>query len=187
MNTREKLEKFHETVNELRSTRLMEEGLNTKMTLRYSAEKKELEFDTEWPDEEDLRSFLLTFRHFVAKNEDVLLDKIFNLCQQKLNDEKLREFLVGARRIWKKAQKTIGFDIVHEGKRKTPQQITQLFLSGMYFHKDEEKRAELKGLPYPQAMFYKYEFLSYLADSVRVIFYVDRIVAKVLEERLFKD
>lgn len=165
----------------------MKKGLSTKMTIHFNIEKKATHFETEWPQEDDLRSFLLTFRHFVAKKEDVFVNSIFNLCHRQLTDDKLREYLAGARKKWNKTQDTIGFDIVHQGKKLTPEKITKLWLSGIYFHKDEDKRSKLKGLPYPLAMMFKHQFLSYLSEATRIIFYVDRIVAKVLEESLYKE
>jgi len=155
--------------------------------MKIRVEELEIRFETEWPEENDLRSFLLTFRHFIANNEDVFLNRIFNLCQQKLTDDKLRKYLAGEQKIWKKVHETVGLDIVYQGKRQTPEQITQLWLSGTYFHKDEDKRSVLRGLPYPQLMLFRHQFLSYLVEATRIIFYVDRIVEKVLTEDLLKD
>jgi len=45
----------------------------------------------------------------------------------------------------------------------------------------------LKGLPYDQIMLFKHQFLSYLVEATRMIFYVDRIVEKALTEGLLKD
>jgi len=185
LSTRQKMEKFHETVQELKSTSLMKKGLSANMKIRV--EGLEMRFETDWPEENDLRSFLITFRHFVADKEDVFMNHIFNLCQQKLTDDKLKEYLAGARNIWKKAHDTVGLDIVYQGKRQTPEQITRLWLSGTYFHKDEDKRSILKGLPYDQIMLFKHQFLSYLVEATRMIFYVDRIVEKALTEGLLKD
>jgi hypothetical protein len=165
----------------------MKKGLSSNMKVHFDFEKKELKFETKWPEENDLRSFLLAFRYFIADKEDVFLSHIFNLCHQQLTDNKLKEYLAGARKIWKKAHDTVGFNIVYQGKRQTPEQITKLWLSGAYFHKDEDKRSILKELPYPQMMFYRYQFLSFLIEATRVIFYVDRIVEKVLNEDLYRN
>jgi hypothetical protein len=185
LSTRQKLEKFHETVQELKSTSLMKKGLSSNMEIIVKG--LEMHFETQWPEENDLRSFLLTFRHFVADKEDVFMNHILNLCHQKLTDDKLREYLAGARHKWKKGHDTVGLDIVYQGKRQTPEQITQLWLSGTYFHKDEDKRSILKGLPYHQMMLFKHQFLSFLVGGTRIILYVDRIVEKSLNEGLLMD
>jgi hypothetical protein len=185
LSTRKKLQKFHKTVQELMTTNLMKKGLNPSMKL--SVKGQDMWFETEWPEEDDLRSFLLTFRLFVAKKEDVFLNHIFNLCHQKLKDNKLRKYLAGARKIWKKANESIGFDIVHQGKKQTPERITKLWLDGKYFHKDEDKRSKLSVLSYPMTQFYKHQLLSYLAEVTRIIFYIDRVIEKVLNEGLYSD
>jgi len=186
LSTRQKLEKFHETVRELKSTSLMKKGLSSSMTIRGKG--LDIWFDTEkWPEEEELRSFLLTFRHFVAEKEDVSINRIFNLCQQKLTDDKLREYLVKTRGIWKRAHETVGIDMVYQGKKQAPEQITKLWLSGTYFHKDEDKRTILKGLLFPQTILFKHQFLSFLVEATRMVLYVDGIVKKVLNDGLWRD
>jgi hypothetical protein len=186
LSTRQKLEKFHETAQELKSTALMKKGLSSSMTIRVR--DLVMSVDTEkWPDEEELRSFLLTFRHFIADKEDVFMDRIFNLCQQKLTDDKLRGYLAKSRVFWKREHETVGFDLVCQGKRQTPEQVTKLWLSGAYFHKDEEKRVVLKALPFPLRMLFKQQFLSFLVGATHVIFYVDEIIKKVLDDGLFTD
>lgn len=186
LSTRERLKKFHETVIELKRTSLMQKGLGLKMNIRVEGLETLFEKE-EWPEEDDLRSFLLTFRNFVAEKEDVFLNRIFNLCYQKLTDGELRKDLVKAHKTWKEANDTAGINIVYKGKRQTPEQTTKLFLSGKYFHKDEEKKAILKELQPAQIMFFELQFLSYMLEATRIIFYVDGIVVTALKEGLYRD
>jgi len=188
LSAREKLQKFHETVQELKSTSLMKKGLSSGMKFHVDSSKKpDTSFEVEWPEEDDLRSFILTFRFFISPKEDVFLNRIFNLCHQKFTDDKMRDELVWIREIWRKTQDTVGFNITYRGKKQTPEHITKLWLNGKYFHQDEQKRSKLKELSYPLMTFFKGQFLFYLVKATQIIFYADTIVERALNENLLKD
>jgi hypothetical protein len=187
LSTREKLQKFHETVQELKSTSLMKKGFSSRMKIHVDSSKKpDTSYEVEWPEDDDLRSFILIFRHFI-KQEDVFLNSIFNLCHQKLTDDKMRDELAWARERWRETQKTIGINMTYRGEKQTPEHITKLWLNGIYFHQNEEKRSRLKGLSYDMMMFFKYQFLTYLVGATQIIFYADTIIERALNENLLKD
>jgi hypothetical protein len=60
-----------------------------------------MRFELRQPDEEELRSFLLTFRKFVSEREDVHLFPIHNMLEPLLTSEELRKYLREARSAWK--------------------------------------------------------------------------------------
>ena len=99
------LELYKARVEELRRTRLIRQGFNPGITLRWER-MKGLQFESREPDEEDLRSFLLTFRQFVSEQEPVFLNRIYNLCHKHITSDELRNYLVKSREIWKNAQRS---------------------------------------------------------------------------------
>lgn len=69
MNDDEALDLYVKRVNELLSTRLVTSGdLRTSLSMRASVDQP-MELSVHEPDEEALRSFLLTFRQFVSDKE----------------------------------------------------------------------------------------------------------------------
>lgn len=186
LSGRGKLVKFCEAVQELKGTNTMKKGLSSNMTIKFDG--SEVRFETEWPEEDDLRSFLLTFRQFVMPREDLFLDHIFNTCYQKLIDIKMKERLAEARKAWKKINKRSGLVILtHKGKTFTPREVVNLWLSGSYFHKDEEKRAVLKELPYSQLMMFKHQFMLFLLQATRIICHVEKNVEMALNNGLLRE
>ena len=67
MTPREQFELFVARAEELRRTRLVAKGFEPGIRLRWDAFEG-LRFQSSQPDEEALRSFLLTFRQFVSRD-----------------------------------------------------------------------------------------------------------------------
>ena len=66
-----------------------------------------------FPDENDLRSFLLTFRQFIAPKEPIHVNKICNICFRALEtNNNLRTYLIEARERWRQALGETGGGIV---------------------------------------------------------------------------
>ncbi|OQX02664.1 MAG: hypothetical protein BWK80_57430, partial [Desulfobacteraceae bacterium IS3] len=63
-------------------------------------ENESINFKIQEPDEDDLRSFLLTFRHFFSQDEPIFLSKILNLCYQHITDNFIKNELIEIRKLW---------------------------------------------------------------------------------------
>ncbi len=70
---REKLELFLNTTEELSKTTLAQKGFGFEYTQQWSRVDGIVHTELEQPDENDFRSFLLTFRKFVSQESDVNL------------------------------------------------------------------------------------------------------------------
>ena len=185
MNTHEQLEMFSARVEQLRNTRLIRQGFNPAITISWDR-MKGLRFQSEEPDEETLRSFLLTFRQFVSNNEPVFLNRVYNLCQRHLSSDQLKGYLVESREAWRQAQRSSGIRLVINNEELTPEFVTDLWINGCYFHSDPEKLSRLKQLLPHEGMLVRNQFLSYLVDATRQVIYLGNVVTIALHENLFR-
>jgi hypothetical protein len=90
---KEKLELFLALATELVTTDLAKKGFGYTHTLKGSRSEG-LRQELEQPDENDLRSFLITFRKFISDNSDVYLQGIHDICYRRLTREDYRDDLV---------------------------------------------------------------------------------------------
>lgn len=185
MNNIEQLKLYRARVEELTDTRLIRNGLNPGITISWDR-MSGLQFKSREPDEEDLRSFLLTFRQFVSDKEPVFLNKIYNICQRDIRSDKLKVRLSESRAAWKLAQKRSGLKLIFNGRELTPEYVTDLWINGYYFHNDEAKISKLKSLLPHEKMLVRNQFLNFLVDATRQAFYIGNIITVALKEGLLK-
>jgi len=76
---KEKLELFLALVTELLTTDLAKKGFGYAHTLNGS-KAAGVRSELEQPDENDLRSFLITFRKFISDDSDAYLQGIHDIC-----------------------------------------------------------------------------------------------------------
>lgn len=185
MNVLDQLELYRVRVEELKRTRLIRRGFNPAITIKWE-KMQGLRFKPEEPDEDDLRSFLITFRQFIAKREPVFLYHIYNLCQKHLTSNKLKDFLIKSRKIWREIDTNTGMKLVYNGRQLTPEYVTDLWINGYYFHNDSEKMSILKSLLPHENMFIKHQFLSFLVEATRQVIYVGNIITVAIKEKMLK-
>lgn len=99
-------------------------------------------FSVSQPDEDDFRSFLLCFRHLVAKKEPATLDRIANLLLANLHSDALRTFLSDSRETWRRGRRGV-IELIIDGRDYGPEWALDLYLNGRYFHTNEAKASEL--------------------------------------------
>lgn len=121
------------------------------------------------PDEEDLRSYLLTFRRFISQGEAVYIDSIHNRCETDLTSGILRGYIRDCRRGWKENVLHNGIKLTVNGSEINPAHIADLWINGHYFHDDQEKAAELRRYLPPAILFVRHEFLNFVVEATRVI------------------
>src|SRR6266700_5632182 len=181
---RERLELFIRKFEELRSTQLAKKGFRVQHRVRYSPGS--IESNLTQPDESDVREYLLTFRSFVSENEDVFLNRIFNICLRRLTSDEMKQSLTQARQSFEQAKQNNGIIFQLNGKHLTPLQITNMYLDGKYFHNDLEYQRQLDSMSPPVADFPRTYFLHFIIHTTDIIIHVYNIVGNALEAGLFQ-
>jgi hypothetical protein len=174
MTQERQLDLFLRRVQELSTLRFI------KFTPRYSikwTKGDQLRHELTNPDEEELRSFLVTFRQFISKSEPVFLNRIYNLLFQVLTSDELRGFLLKSREAWQRSLQTTGGKVMINDRHYTPELITDLLINGYYFHNDEEKEAELRELWPSAMMLVRSQFYFHLSSAISHLFYTANLLA----------
>ncbi|GAI02164.1 unnamed protein product [marine sediment metagenome] len=185
MTQREQLACFVERTDELKRTRLIRHGFHYNSTMSWN-KMRGLKFTIQKPDEDDLRSFLLTFRQFVANDEPIFMPKIYNIVHQFSKNKVIRNYAARSRNEWKKSLKAGGFKLIYNNKHIEPEYIANLWLNGYYFHNDSNKQKILKELLPHEEFFVRTIFLDFLIECTRQILYLGYLVKVGLREDVFK-
>jgi hypothetical protein len=118
-----KLSLFVERATELGNARLLKTGgLRTDWSVTFGPGGTEA--TTYDPDEDDFRSYLLTFRQFVSDDEPIFVNRVASILWQRITDDEFR----------------------FNGERLRPEGLLDLWINGIYFHNDAAKAEKLKRL-----------------------------------------
>jgi len=128
------------------------------------------------PDEEDLRSFLLTFRQFVSDREPVFVRRIANLLWQQLTGDEVRGLLQRARERYGQSLRAGSLKFVADEHHFSPEEALDLWINGRYFHNDERKAAALDRLDPMSGIFVRQVFLEVLVEATRYIRFLADVV-----------
>jgi hypothetical protein len=185
MDRERQLETFVKRVEELRRLPLVMEGQGVGWSLNVN-KTKGISVRLNLLDENDLRSFLLTFRQFIAPQEDIQLNKVYNTCFLELKTtNNLRERLVESRKIWKEALEKAG-NIKFEERMYSGEQAALLWMNGYYFHSDLEKYEQLERLLHRGWPYVQMHFGNFVVDATKVIIHTGHLVAYARRNNLFK-
>ena len=143
MLDREQLDLFLTRLDELRSTRLIRTGALSDAFHVGATRGQPAVFSISVPDEDDFRSFLLCFRHLVAKKEPATLDQVANTLLRRLDADRLREFILRSRETWRRERKHGAMRLIMDGSDYGPERVLDLYLNGRYFHSDDAKASQL--------------------------------------------
>ncbi len=183
----DRLELFAARTQELGNLRLVRIGAPSDLTIRWDAVSQRLTYSTVEPDEEDLRSFLLSFRQFVTKGEPIFVDVIFNDCRRFLRSHELQEQIRKAHEEWKNAFHKMGaFHLVIDDREITGEYVLDLWINGYYFHNDWEKAARLRALMTDWIPLIRPQFLTVVSVLTQIILYLGSVVNYSLRENLFE-
>lgn len=185
MDTLEKLKLFREKAEELRQSRLIQKGISLKFSITFDRTKGVL-IETEKPDEEDLRSYLLTFRQFILKKGPIYLPRICNLCLQNITDVYLRKRLAEAKEFWNQDRQSYGMGVDIFDHKITPESATYLLINAHYFHSDPDRIALLKRLSSLkiEEEEINFQFRFYLVATTKFIVTVSNIIGIAIEKGL---
>jgi hypothetical protein len=184
MKTFEQLRLFLERVDELKQLRLLREW---KSGLQISYQQGQpTRFEFHQPDEEALRSYLLTFRQFFSDDEPVFMYRIHNLCSLNVRSDVVRERLAESRAAWTKAMKTSGLGLEIDELTISPEKAMRLWINGHYFHNDYEKRELLKKFGSIERGFTKQQFLILIGDATIQLLITARLIEESLNAELIE-
>ena len=182
MRSEKQLELFVRRVRELGNLRLVQEEMGYNLSLSFDSEAG-LESKLSGPDEEALRSYLLTFRQFISPNEPVYVNYIYNLCFEYLDsNNELRDYLLQSRQVWRNALNTGFMGLTFNEQQLRPEEVASLWINGFYFHSDDDKYERLSELLSSLAMpFVKANFYQFIITATRVIAYLGNFVDQALK------
>jgi hypothetical protein len=143
----QKLTLFVERVDRAADRRAIKEQ-TIRSHFSVDANTDEMALTADVGDEEDLRSLLLDFRSFLAQKEDTYANRIFNILEQQLTDEELKEIARTHREAWKK-DLAGNARAVANGHTYSAEEAFNLIINGDLFHMDEQKAQEYASLPQP--------------------------------------
>lgn len=187
ISDQEQLELFVRRVQELVDTRLFRSNqlFNYQPKLAI-VQGQPISVEAQNPDEDDLKSFLVTFRHFTMKDEPTYFYHVCNTAYMRFTPSQAteRDKLADARKIWQAAEKGAEVFIV-DGKRLNPTEIYDMYINGLYFHNDPnyvKKLYTLQNLPVP---FLQMRFFLTLQDFTNIIIQVGNHVGYGLKHGWF--
>lgn len=178
---------YLEKARELEQTRLIRSEPSSRIAMQINPDGATTVTSEELPDEEDLRSFLVTFRQFVSPKEPIYLHHIHDLLFQRLIDDELRNHAVNARATLKHLAQGNGIQVQHNDHDITPKLLLDLWINGVYFHNDLAKRRELERLlPYPVLMA-RHRFLMHIFAVQGHISYIGSLINHARREGLLDE
>jgi hypothetical protein len=187
LSTDERFKLYVKRVNLLLERRFVHEGMKYEYSLKWDSTSQAMKFQAKEPDIEDLRSFLLDFRRFIAPKEPVFISKVMNDILRFLSDDHLKEEVKKAQDEWKRIFHKMGdMSIIVDGKNLSPEYVLDLWINGFYFHDDIEKAEELERLMKDQFPFVRTQFISSLPALTNIIVYISNVVTHGLKEKLFQ-
>lgn len=185
-SAREQFELYLVRHEELYNSRLLRNGFSPSFSINWN-HLKGLNVMNAEPDEEDLRSYLTTYRKFVSEESPIFIQKIFNLCHQFLLSDNLKNELIVARKSWTSQLKTGFMNLNYNGKDISPEYVCDLWLNGLYFHDDLDKFRKLQSVrPFPlDYTMIRHMFLDHICQTTKYILFVGYIIKIAFREGLF--
>ena len=185
--TDERMRLFLSKVNELFDTRLIASGKKPELNIKKDIDSNKINIKISNLDEDDFKSFLLTFRHFVSKKEPIYLPRILNFCIKSLDENELILNLQKAKASWNETLNNEGeFKLKMDGEYIAGEEVLDIWINGYYFHSDFDNNKKIRGyLNNKDLLIVKYKLITILPSLVSVIDYSASVVEKCLKENLF--
>lgn len=181
MTVTDQLGLFVYRADELRQTRLVRtSGLNGDFSIH--CDQRGLVYKFPLVDEDDLRSFLLTFRQFLMQKEPVFIRRVLKVASKHIANARLQAAIGEAASAWKRTLTSCGFSLTIHGHAITPEYVLDLFINGHYFHNDSQKSAELKSYGVPDILLVRNQFLNFLVAATMVIIRTRHILHAALRD-----
>jgi hypothetical protein len=169
-------------VDELSQTTLIKSnGLVNEWSLSFASDRPSV-FRSIQPNEDLLRSYLVSFRKFVSKDEPVFVGYVHGLCHRYFTSDELKARIRDCQDGWKRTLAQAGFRMEFYGKHFTSEHIADLWINGHYFHDDPEKAKELSRYAPPATLMVRHEFLNFVVEATRVVGSTGYVIKEALRE-----
>jgi hypothetical protein len=165
-------------LDEIHSLRIIREGgFHVGLSFSFEAAKK-LEMTFRHPDEEDLRSYLMTFRQFIMENEPVFVNRVHRAAKREIRSDQLQEALAKAMAEYRAARTQGSVQMTVDGVSPEPWVILDLWLNGHYFHSDKRKAEELERLVAVQGPLSKHVALDLVVETSRYLIALANVIVQ---------
>ena len=134
------------------------------------------------PDEDAIRSFLLTFRQFVSEKEPLFLGRVYGVCYQHLEQDVLRNRIKQMREIWASVQQGRGVSMNFYGVELSGSKIFDVWANGWYFHSDADYRQLLEQLPPIAWDMLRAHFINFIIEVMRLVHDLCKVILNGFEE-----
>lgn len=173
---RERFDLYVERVSELHRLRVVRENaIGYEFNFHWNRDNG-TRLRLRQPDEEDLRSFLLSFRHVVSKKEPVHVNRIHNLLWEELDSDPIREGLNEAKARWKRACRAGVIALNINGVELPSDELLDMWINGIYFHNDKRMRATLEQAGPMVGFVSRFKFLDHLITGTHYITYLGNVI-----------
>jgi hypothetical protein len=130
-------------------------------------------------------SLLVRLRPVIAHGSEIFINRVHNICQQRLDNAEMRAFLVEVRSEWAKSQRRGLVSLKVDEQEIRPDHLADLMINGYYFHDEPAKRAELEQLVGPVALIARHVFLDYVYGAIEATYSTADVVRIGLERDMF--
>jgi len=158
---------FIEKNRALAATSLGQTGIFVSHHIRYDQEGIATKLDQ--PDEDAVRSFLLTFRQLVSEKEPLFLGRVYGVCYRHFEDEARKDQIKQAKKIWSSVQRGRGSSIVINGVEFAGVKIFDVWVNGWYFHSDADYKQLLDQVPPMVRELFRAQFISFIIDMMHLV------------------
>jgi hypothetical protein len=182
----EQLDLFVKRVLELNATRLVNSGgLATELSITFS-DVQPLKIQTQQLDEDDLKSFLLTFRQFTSDSEPIYVNRIYRILESEINSDVIQNRLRAGRRQWHQQNRNGSLKVVINDRTFPPVDLLDFWINGYYFHNDKRKASALFQRDPLGHVLTQQVFLDCLIETTRYLFFLWNVVMIARREGLLE-
>ncbi|OQX27554.1 MAG: hypothetical protein BWK80_04775, partial [Desulfobacteraceae bacterium IS3] len=100
-------------------------------------------------------------------------------------DNFIKNELIEIRKLWLNEKKVGGIKLIYNDKKLSPEETTNYWINGFYFHNDMNKMSLLNNLLCHEKIILRAIFLDHLIQATKYVFAVGDILKKVLNENMF--
>lgn len=170
------LDLFVRRAEELLATRAVQDGAFSIEFSITAGINQPLTTMSKEPNEELLRSFLVTFRQFTMKGEPVFVDRIASIVWRSLRSDELKGRLEEVRAKWRQACRQGPMNVIINEERVTPADALDLWINGGYFHSEKRKVQAIDRLDPLGKLFSRHVFLNQLISATNYATWLAQLI-----------
>lgn len=170
----------------LNEHKLVQSGFSPKLNISMDGPDQPWQYRIQEPDKEILESYLIYLRKFMMSGEPVFIHRVRSLARQHLTDDSLKQELDNAHLAWKAHSRNREVEIILNERQVLPDYAWDLYINGVYFHLDLEKRGELEQFADPELLWMiRWQFLSQIVHATEYVFEVSETIERGFRHTAF--